>query len=274
MNIKRVVAAIAIFLGMYLVVRVLVLQLLPSSDQHADVSSSISERVVATISPTKQLGSLPATVTSLTTEPPTNTTEPPTTPAKPIIITQGFGSIGVLSYVALVIKNPSDTLGLIDIRGTVGVYDANGKLLGSTTILFPDLALGQQLGISNLLDGSITQNPSRIDVQITSARWQKDISKPLFTADNISFQDKPVQTHVVAMIHNPNNKEYSNLIVSYIGYAADGSIISCGAAVVDPPPSSAVPVTITGYRWNEGIPIDRVEVYPYFQEMVTGVHPL
>ena len=44
---------------------------------------AVSEQVVATILPTKQSGSLPATVTNLTPKPPTNTPKPPTNTPEP-----------------------------------------------------------------------------------------------------------------------------------------------------------------------------------------------
>jgi hypothetical protein len=165
-----------------------------------------------------------------------------------VLLRQGFGQNEHEFAFGLVLQNPNTTHSIERSQYNITAYSGDGRLLGVEEGYIELVLPGQTLGIAGntfLADGDIT---ARMDVQIQTGEYVPSDLLPIFTAENIAYQQGDFSSSLTGQIVNPYPRDISNLRVSAILYDSAANIIGGGYTYLDFVPSSgkaAVEVSVT-----------------------------
>jgi hypothetical protein len=182
------------------------------------------------------------------------------------LIAQGFGqeesaeaaSTTRVGY-AFLVRNNDPERALQSSAYRVMAQDAANNVLASDDGPIVFILPGQTLGIGGTLFVPGAQQVAKLVVQLGAGELTKVRSSPFLSVEHVRYDAAPSAT-VSGVIHNPFERNITDLRISAVAYDADDRIVGGGFSYLAFIPASGSLGVITSL--NRAAEIARVELYP------------
>lgn len=199
--------------------------------------------------PTKEAGRPVATPTS-TSEPPATvastdapaeaTDVPPTPTMAPAseaegvrIIAQGFGQVeGEVGW-AFIVENPNPSFAAVEVDYAITFFDETGAVLGEDEWWIDVIAPGQTLGEADTYWLDEEGTVASFEAEVLTYDLKPLSPVPPLTFDTISQLEGEGWLAASGVLHNPLDRDLTDITISAVAYDAAGAIIGGGSSWLD-----------------------------------------